>query len=77
MGLFLYIVLIPVPLITLKSLFNILILNIFLKECVANGEVCLEYVSTKQQLADIFTNTLPAATFEHLCEAIGVLALPH
>ena len=38
----------------------------FLREKVANNEVKLDYVSTKEQLADIFTKPLSKDSFEYL-----------
>jgi hypothetical protein len=38
----------------------------FLREHVAKYNVKLEYISTKERIADIFTKSLPKETFEYL-----------
>jgi len=48
----------------------------FLREKVAENELKLEYVPTKDQVADIFTKALPKDTFEYLQEKLGVIAPP-
>lgn len=48
----------------------------FLREKVADNEVKLDYVSTKEQLADIFTKPLSKSTFEYLWEKLGVIPSP-
>jgi len=45
----------------------------FLREKVTENEVKLEYVSTKDQIVDIFTKPLPKDTFEYLREELGVI----
>lgn len=47
----------------------------FLRETVQNKEIALEYVSSKEQLVDIFTKPLPKTTFVHLRGELGVLPL--
>ena len=47
-----------------------------LREKVAKKEIRLEYVSTKDQIADIFTKPLPKDTFEYLRGMLGVMPLP-
>ncbi|GLJ44982.1 hypothetical protein SUGI_0946890 [Cryptomeria japonica] len=47
----------------------------FPREKVNEKEVRLEYVSTKEQIADIFTKPFPKDTFEYLREKLGVIAL--
>jgi len=48
----------------------------FLKEKVAEGEVKLEFISTSEQVADIFTKPLPKEVFEYLQKKLGVVTLP-
>jgi len=45
----------------------------FLREMLTKNEVKLEYVSRKDQIADIFTKPLPKDTFEYLREKLGVI----
>lgn len=47
----------------------------FLREKVQNKEVVLQHVSSKEQLADIFTKPLPKTTFTYLRGELGVLPL--
>ena len=47
-----------------------------LREKVAEKEIRLEYVSTKEQIVDIFTEPLPKETFEYLRGVLGVMPLP-
>lgn len=49
----------------------------FLRENVSNQEVKLEYVSIKDQIADLFTKPLPRDTFEKLRQKLGVVSLHH
>jgi bifunctional DNase/RNase len=48
----------------------------FLQEQVAEKNIRVEYVGTKEQVADIFTKTLPREAFEYLCQRIGVISTP-
>ena len=48
----------------------------FLREKVADKEVKLDYVNTKEQLVDIFTKPLSKDTFEYLREKLGVIPSP-
>eukprot|EP00253_Pinus_taeda_P013579 PITA_13579 len=45
----------------------------FLREQVLEQKVKLEYVPSKEQVADILTKPLPRETFEHLRQKIGVV----
>jgi hypothetical protein len=47
----------------------------FLREQVENQVVKLEYVPTKEQIADIFTKPLPRDTFEYLRQKMGVIPI--
>ena len=47
----------------------------FLHEQVAEQNIVLEYISTKEQIADIFTKPLPREAFEHMHQEIGVIYL--
>ena len=47
----------------------------FLCEQVAEQNIVLEYISTKEKIADIFTKPLPREEFEHLCQKMGVISL--
>ena len=47
----------------------------FLHEQVVEQNIVLEYISTKEQIADIFTKPLPRESFEHLRQMIGVISL--
>lgn len=46
------------------------------REKVVEKEVRLEYISTKEQIADIFTKPLPKDTFEYLRGMLGVMPQP-
>ena len=48
----------------------------FLREKVQEQQVKLEYVTTQEQIADIFTKPLTKANFEYLREKLGVILLP-
>ena len=48
----------------------------FLREKVAEKNIRVEYVSTKEQVADIFTKPLPREAFEYLCQRLGVISTP-
>jgi hypothetical protein len=49
----------------------------FLREQVAEKNIRVEYVGTKEQVADIFTKPLPWEAFEHLHQRIGVISTPN
>ena len=46
----------------------------FLREQVLEQKVKLEYVSSKEQLADIITKPLPREPFEYLRQKLGVVS---
>lgn len=48
----------------------------FLRDKVAEKEIILEYISTKEHIVDIFTNSLPKDAFEYLRGMLGVQAPP-
>lgn len=48
----------------------------FLRERVQEKKVRLEHVSSKEKLVDIFTMSLPKATFEYRRGKLGVIPLP-
>ena len=48
----------------------------FLKDQVAQNVVKLEFISTNEQVADIFTKPLPKDVFERLRVLLGVVACP-
>ena len=54
---------------------NIVIKYHFLRELVQDKEVRLEYVNTKEQIADIFTKPLPKDAFLYLRGKLGVIPL--
>ena len=45
----------------------------FLREQVLEKKVKLEYVSSKEQVVDIFTKPLPREAFEYLRKKLGVI----
>ena len=45
----------------------------FIKEYVENHDICLEYVKTEDQLADIFTKPLGVETFYKIRNELGTL----
>eukprot|EP00253_Pinus_taeda_P014501 PITA_14501 len=47
----------------------------FLREQVVEQNIILEYINTKEQIADIFTKPLPREAFEHLCQNLGFISL--
>ena len=49
----------------------------FLREQVTEKHIKLEYIETKEQIADIFTKPLPKGTFEYLREKLGVIPSSH
>jgi hypothetical protein len=48
----------------------------FLREQVAEKNIRVEYVGTKEQVADIFTKPLPQEAFEYLRQRLGVISTP-
>jgi hypothetical protein len=48
----------------------------FLQEQVAEKNIRVEYVGTKEQVACIFTKPLPQEAFEYLCQRLGVISTP-
>jgi hypothetical protein len=55
---------------------NISIKYHFLREHVAEKNIRVEYVGTKEQVEEIFTKTLPREAFEHLHQRIRVISTP-
>jgi hypothetical protein len=55
---------------------NIPIKYHFLREQVAKKKIRVEYVGTKEQVADIFTKPLPREAFEYLRQRIKVISTP-
>ncbi|WVZ53348.1 LOW QUALITY PROTEIN: hypothetical protein U9M48_004308 [Paspalum notatum var. saurae] len=47
----------------------------FIRECVDRGDINVEFVGTKEQLADILTKPLGKALFQELRERMGVIKL--
>jgi hypothetical protein len=48
----------------------------FLQEQVVEKNIRVEYVGTKEQVADIFTKPLPREAFEYLHQRLGVIYTP-
>ena len=48
----------------------------FLREQVAEKNIRVEYVGTKEQVADIFTKPLPWEGFEYLCQILRLITTP-
>ena len=48
----------------------------FMREKVSQKVVKLEYVNTKEQVADIFTKPLPRDSFSYLQQKVGVISFP-
>jgi hypothetical protein len=48
----------------------------FLQEQVAEKNIRVEYVGTKEQVADIFTKPLPRESFEYLRQRLRVISTP-
>jgi hypothetical protein len=48
----------------------------FLWEQVAEKNIRVEYVGTKQQVTDIFTKPLPWESFEYLHQRLGFISTP-
>nr|KYP41500.1 Copia protein [Cajanus cajan] len=49
----------------------------FLRDCVQKGDCVLEFVETKNQLADIFTKSLPKENFSSIRQELGILDSSH
>ena len=49
----------------------------FVREHVLDKTIKLEYIGTKEQVADIFTKPLPREAFEYLRQRLGVITTPH
>ena len=49
----------------------------FQREHVTEKNIKLEYVGTKEQIADIFTEPLIRDTFEYLRQILGVVFFPN
>ena len=49
----------------------------FLRERVTKKNIKLEYIGTKEQIANIFTKPLPRETFEYLPQRLGVVSSPN
>lgn len=45
----------------------------FIREKVASGEICLQFVPTEDQIADIFTKALGRVAFERLRSRLGLI----
>ena len=48
----------------------------FLREQFAKKNIRVEYVGTKEHVADIFTKPFPRETFEYLRERLRVISTP-
>jgi hypothetical protein len=48
----------------------------FLREKVPEKNIRVEYVGTKEKVADIFTKPLPWESFEYLRQRLGVISTP-
>ena len=55
---------------------HILINYHFLREQFVEKNIIVEYVGTKEQVADIFTKPLPRESFEYLHRRIRVISTP-
>lgn len=53
---------------------NIAIKYNFLREKLVEKEFKMEYVSTGEQVVDVFTNPLPKDTFEYLRLGLGIVS---
>jgi hypothetical protein len=49
----------------------------FLRDRVTQKIVKIEYLDTKEQIANIFTKPLPRSTFENIRQKLGVIQKPH
>lgn len=47
----------------------------FLHEQVAEQNIILEYINTKEQIVDIYTKPLPREAFKHHRQKMGVISL--
>jgi hypothetical protein len=47
----------------------------FIRRCIDNGEFTVEFISTDDQLADIFTKALGRVKFQELRERIGIVEI--
>eukprot|EP00253_Pinus_taeda_P001579 PITA_01579 len=47
----------------------------FIREQVTEQNIILEYINTREQIADIFTKPLPREAFQHLRQKMGVISL--
>jgi len=56
---------------------HILIKYHFVREKVVENNIKLEYVGTKEKIADIFTKPLPFEAFEYLHQKLGILPSSH
>ena len=56
---------------------HILIKYHFVREQVTQKNIKLEYVGTKEQIADIFTKPLPRESFEYIHWKLGILPSSH
>ena len=45
----------------------------FLREQVLEKKIKLEYIPSKEQIADIFTKPLPRDSFEYLIQKLGMI----
>jgi hypothetical protein len=48
----------------------------FLREQVAEKNIIVEYMGTKEHVACIFTKSLPRESFEYLRQRLGVISTP-
>jgi hypothetical protein len=48
----------------------------FLQEQVAEKNIRVEYVETKEQVVDIFTKPIPKEAFEYLGQRLRVISTP-
>uniref|UniRef100_A0A2N9FIX9 Reverse transcriptase Ty1/copia-type domain-containing protein n=1 Tax=Fagus sylvatica TaxID=28930 RepID=A0A2N9FIX9_FAGSY len=49
----------------------------FVRERVVRGDICLQFISTDDQVADIFTKALPTPRFQRLCSKLLVCSTDH
>jgi len=47
----------------------------FIRECVEAGKICVDHVSTEEQLVDVLTKSLARARFAELRSKIGVVII--